>query len=140
MRISDIDPVPRDHRVERLIERLPSSARSAAHWLRQPSARRVRIPAGVLLCVGGVFGMLPVLGFWMLPAGLLLLAEDLPMLTRATSRMLDWLEQWRPQWFTPASASSATAASAVSKDEICLDALPRARAARGDDGGMGRSE
>jgi hypothetical protein len=138
MRISDIDPVPRDHRVERLIERLPSSARSAAHWLRQPSARRVRIPAGVLLCLGGLFGMLPVLGFWMLPAGLLLLAEDVPMLTRATSRMLDRLEQWRPQWFAP--ASSATMASTFSRDEIGLGALPRARRARGDDGGMGRSE
>ena len=99
MRMSDLDPSRRDHRLERLIERLPSWARSTARWLRRPSARLVRIPAGALLCVGGVFGMLPVLGFWMLPAGLLLLAEDVPPLRRATSRILDRIERWRPHWF-----------------------------------------
>ena len=140
MRISDADPSLRDHRLERLIERRPSSTRSVARWLRQPSARLVRIPAAALLCVGGVFGMLPVLGFWMLPAGLVLLAEDVPMLTRATNRMLDWVEQWRPQWFSSASDSSATAASTFPKDEISLAALPRARTARGDDVGMRYSE
>ena len=99
MRISDADPSLRDHRLERLIERLPASARSAMRWMWQPSARLVRIPAGALLCVGGVFGILPLLGFWMLPAGLILLAEDVPPLRRATSRILDWIERWRPHWF-----------------------------------------
>ena len=117
MRISGVDASLRDHRVERLIERLPSSTQSAARWLRQPSARLVRIPAGVLLCVGGIFGMLPVLGFWMVPAGLVLLAEDVPLLTRATSRILDWVELWRPRWFASSLESSAATASIVPKDE-----------------------
>jgi len=56
-------------------------------------------PTGALLCIGGVFGMLPVLGFWMLPAGLFLLAEDMPPLRRATSQILDWIERWRPHFF-----------------------------------------
>ena len=99
MQIPDAAPSLRDHRVERLIERLPSAVRSAAHWLRQPSARLVRIPAGILLCVGGAFGMLPVLGFWMLPVGVVLLAEDVLPLRRATSRILDWIERRRPHWF-----------------------------------------
>jgi len=99
MRNSDAHPWSRDRRLDRLIERLPSSMRAAARWLRQPSVRLVRIPAGVLLCIGGVFGMLPVLGFWMLPAGLVLLAEDVPPLTRASGRILDWLERRRPHWF-----------------------------------------
>jgi hypothetical protein len=111
MRISETDPALRNHRLERLIECLPSSAQPTARWLRQPAARPVRIPAGVLLCVGGVFGMLPVLGFWMLPAGLVLLAEDVPPLT-----MLDWVERRRPHWFAPASNSSA--ASIVPKDRV----------------------
>ena len=117
MRISDVDSSPRDHRIEHLIERLPSLTQSAVRWMRQPSSRLVRIPAGVLLCVGGVFGMLPVLGFWMVPAGLVLLAEDVPLLTRATSRILDWVELWRPSWFASLRDSSAATASIVSKDE-----------------------
>ena len=116
MRISKTDSKLRNHLLDRLIERLPSSARPAARWLRQPEARPLRIPAGALLCVGGVFGMLPVLGFWMLPAGLVLLAEDVPPLTRATNRMLDWVERRRPHWFAPVPDLSATATSIVPKD------------------------
>jgi len=41
---------------------------------------RLRMPAGVALVLGGLLGFLPVLGFWMLPLGLLLLAVDLPRL------------------------------------------------------------
>jgi hypothetical protein len=101
MRISDADPSPSDPRLAHLIERLPSSTRPALRWLRRPSSRLLRISAGALLCVGGVFGILPVLGFWMLPAGLVLLAEDVPPLTRARGRLLDWVEQRRPHWLAP---------------------------------------
>jgi len=44
--------------------------------------------------------MLPVLGFWMLPVGLVLLSEDVPPLARASSRLLGWVERRRLQWFT----------------------------------------
>jgi hypothetical protein len=118
MRISETDLALRNHGLEHLIECLPSLAQPTARWLRQPAARPVRIPAGVLLCVGGVFGILPVLGFWMLPAGLVLLAEDVPPLTRATGWMLDWVERRRPHWFAPASTSSAAGASIVPKDRV----------------------
>ena len=37
----------------------------------------MRIPLGILLVLGGIFSFLPVLGIWMLPLGLLLLALDL---------------------------------------------------------------
>jgi hypothetical protein len=109
MPISDGDVSQREYRLQRLTERLPVTVRPAARWLRGPSARLVRLPAGLLLCVGGAFGALPVLGFWMLPAGAVLLAEDVPPLRRATDRMLAWLEQKRPQWFTPASTASPIA-------------------------------
>lgn len=36
----------------------------------------VRISIGSLLVVGGVFGFFPVLGFWMIPLGLVILAVD----------------------------------------------------------------
>jgi hypothetical protein len=34
----------------------------------------------LLLILGGLLSFLPILGIWMLPLGLLLLAEDLPVL------------------------------------------------------------
>jgi hypothetical protein len=41
---------------------------------------------------------LPILGIWMLPLGLLLLADDLPVLRSGRSRILDWIERHRPEW------------------------------------------
>jgi hypothetical protein len=50
-------------------------------WLRKP-ASRARIPAGVLLIIGGCLAILPVFGLWMFPLGLMLLADDIPPLRR----------------------------------------------------------
>lgn len=90
-----------DHRLDRLIDRLPDRFRATVRWLRRPGAAGIRIPAGVLLTCGGVFGFLPVLGFWMFPLGLVLLADDVPPLTAARSRVLDWIERRHPEWLTP---------------------------------------
>lgn len=60
--------------------KLPIWAAGAMHWLRQPSSRWLRVPVGVLLVIGGLLGFLPVLGFWMLIPGLLLLSLDVPFL------------------------------------------------------------
>ncbi len=35
-----------------------------------------RLPIGILLICGGVLGFLPVLGFWMIPLGLVVAAMD----------------------------------------------------------------
>lgn len=51
-------------------------------WLRQV--------AGILLVIGGLLGFLPVLGYWMLPLGLALLAVDWPVARRLYRRMLSW--------------------------------------------------
>ena len=48
----------------------------------------VRSLAGLLLMLGGVFGFLPILGFWMFPLGLALIALDIPW-TR--SRIQQWM-------------------------------------------------
>jgi hypothetical protein len=48
----------------------------------------VRIPVGILLIIGGILSFLPILGLWMLPLGLLLLAQDLPFLQRPMRRLL----------------------------------------------------
>ena len=70
----------------------PKLARFVA-WLRKPSSRLVRIPLAILLIAGGFFSFLPVLGLWMLPLGLLLVAQDMPMLQKPLSRMLGWIER-----------------------------------------------
>jgi hypothetical protein len=87
-----------DERFNRLINRLPERWRVAIHWLRQPSARWARIPAGVLLIIGGFLFIFPSLGLWMLPLGLILLAEDVPPLRRLRNRALQWIERHRPHW------------------------------------------
>ncbi|MFC5435641.1 hypothetical protein ACFPME_03680 [Rhodanobacter umsongensis] len=82
-------------RIERL---LPARLGHGIRWLREPASRWVRFPVGLLLIVSGVFSFLPVLGLWMLPLGLLLLAQDLPFLQRPTRRGLLWAERRWVGW------------------------------------------
>ncbi|MCB1544589.1 MAG: hypothetical protein H6872_14325 [Methylobacteriaceae bacterium] len=61
-------------------------------WIKHPKWKWLRPPIGVALVILGMFGFLPVLGFWMIPLGLAVLAVDFP----AAERALDWLmEKWR---------------------------------------------
>jgi hypothetical protein len=73
-------------------------------WLRKPSSRLVRIPVAILLIAGGIFSILPVLGLWMLPLGLVLLAQDVPMLQKPIARMLGWIKR---KWIERELARSA---------------------------------
>ncbi|HSU07447.1 MAG TPA: DUF2892 domain-containing protein [Acetobacteraceae bacterium] len=88
----------RERRLGLLIRRLPQRVQTVVRWLRQPNARWVRIPAGVLLILGSFLSILPVFGLWMLPLGLVLLAEDIRSLRNATGRVLAWIEHRRPRW------------------------------------------
>ena len=45
---------------------------------------------------GGLLAVLPEFGLWMLPLGLILIAEDVPVVRRAVSGLLDWLENRWP--------------------------------------------
>jgi hypothetical protein len=64
-------------------------------WVRKPSlsSRLVRVPVAMLLIAGGIFSFLPVLGLWMLPLGLILIAQDLTFLQKPMARMLGWIER-----------------------------------------------
>jgi hypothetical protein len=77
-----------DVHLDRWQRLLPRWAARGLRWLRKPSARWLRIPIGLLLVVCGLFGFLPVLGFWMLIPGLLLLSLDLPFLRRPMRVMI----------------------------------------------------
>jgi hypothetical protein len=52
------------------------------HWLRKS--------IGVALVIGGLLGFLPVLGYWMLPLGLALLAVDWPWARRLFRQLVSW--------------------------------------------------
>jgi hypothetical protein len=44
-----------------------------------------RVPIAFLMILGGIFSFLPVLGIWMLPLGLMLLAVDVALIRPAVS-------------------------------------------------------
>jgi hypothetical protein len=47
-----------------------------------PKNRIVRITIGILLIIFGFLGFLPLLGFWMIPLGLVILSVDIPTIRR----------------------------------------------------------
>ncbi len=62
--------------------------RFGKYSLNLPANRLVRIALGVALIVlGGFFGFLPVLGYWMVPVGFLILATDVPPIRRFNRRV-----------------------------------------------------
>ncbi len=83
-----------DPHLQRLLNALPKPAKRSYLWLVQPQAKWVRIPLACALMAGGVFGFLPVLGFWMVPLGALLLGEDIPPVRRLTLRGLGSVQRW----------------------------------------------
>ena len=55
-----------------------------------PASRLARIAIGSTLVVAGILGFLPILGFWMVPLGLLVLSVDLPVVRRLRRRLEVW--------------------------------------------------
>ena len=67
---------------QRMIRRL--QRRAVAFGRRIPPGPRTLL--GLVFIVGGLFGFLPILGFWMLPLGLVLILLDLRSLRRRGGR------------------------------------------------------
>ena len=74
-------------------DKLPPGPARFISWLRKPSSILVRIPDAFLLIAGAVFSFLPVLGLWMLPLGLVLFAQDVPILQKPMAQSLGWIER-----------------------------------------------
>jgi hypothetical protein len=93
----------RFHRQFQALERLIPQLRGPLSRLRRNSWFPIRFPLALMLTAGGLLWFLPVLGLWMLPAGLLLLAVDLPTLRgpisvvviRGRRSVTRWLRRWR---------------------------------------------
>ncbi|HHZ08251.1 MAG TPA: hypothetical protein GX405_05675 [Rhizobiales bacterium] len=60
-----------------------------------PRSRAQRIAIGVALVAGGMLGFLPVLGFWMIPLGLLVLSYEFAGVRRLRRRSIVWWERRR---------------------------------------------
>lgn len=83
-----------ERHLKRLLGALPQPVGRAYGWLRRPEKKWVRRPLSIALIAGGMLGFLPVLGFWMLPVGALLLGEDFPPVRRATLGALRRAHYW----------------------------------------------
>jgi hypothetical protein len=59
------------------------------HW-HLPESKPIRIGLGILLIALGLLGFLPVLGFWMIPLGLLVLSIDIPIVRRWRRQLAVW--------------------------------------------------
>lgn len=100
-----LEPKKHEHRLRRqfeALERLLPVGKGFVRALRQRHYRMVRIPLALFLIPSGLLGFLPILGFWMLPAGLLLLAVDVPAMRPAISAALirgrRRIELWRRRY------------------------------------------
>jgi purine-cytosine permease-like protein len=58
--------------------------------LRVPGTRLQRTVLGIGLCIGGVLGFLPIVGFWMLPLGILVLSVEYHPIRRFRRRFEVW--------------------------------------------------
>lgn len=75
-------------------------------WGKEHLPPGVRSLVGLLLMVGGVFGFLPVLGFWMFPLGIAFIALDIPF---TAHRIDDWMVTLKEQaQATPSDRRSKT--------------------------------
>lgn len=60
-----------------------------------PRSRLARISAGIALIIGGILGFLPVLGFWMVPLGVIVLSHDIPAVRRFRRKFWVEFNRWR---------------------------------------------
>jgi len=56
-----------------------------------PASRLARLGIGAVLIIGGIMGFLPILGFWMVPLGLVILSVDVPIVRRWRRQASVWL-------------------------------------------------
>jgi hypothetical protein len=74
--------------LDRLQEWVPHGVAHVVRKVRSPAVAPYRIPVGIALMAGGVAGFLPILGFWMLPLGLAVLAHDVPVIRPPMAKLL----------------------------------------------------
>jgi len=76
--------------MKNLRDKLVTAIRRAVVWGDRRIPPGVRSVVGVPCVIGGLVGFLPIVGFWMLPVGLALIALDIPPLRR---RLMTWIQR-----------------------------------------------
>ena len=95
-----MNPQPSDRNLHQIggkspaAQRLRERMRPAIVWLRQPHLKWLRVPVAALFILGGLLGFMPVLGFWMIPIGVVLLVDDIPGIKRPAFRLWVRLGRW----------------------------------------------
>jgi hypothetical protein len=69
-------------------ENRPRRIKLFGREFQMPRSRWLRVLIGVGLIVLGIFGFLPVLGFWMVPLGLLVLSYEFHLVRRLRRRLV----------------------------------------------------
>jgi hypothetical protein len=59
-----------------------------------PGNRIARMGLGIFLVLLGFLGFLPILGFWMVPLGLIVLSVDIPLVRRVNRRLTVAVSRW----------------------------------------------
>jgi hypothetical protein len=80
---------------EKFSRRLPDGMAKLLRSLAR-SSPWLRWPAALILVVAGVLGFLPILGFWMIPLGLVLIVQDIPPLRAPLARFFVYLDRKWP--------------------------------------------
>lgn len=68
------------------IARLKAQINDARKGIESRVPFGLRTILGLLLIVGGIFGFLPIVGFWMIPLGIAVIGIDVAVLWRAIAR------------------------------------------------------
>ncbi|WP_237154641.1 PGPGW domain-containing protein [Oryzibacter oryziterrae] len=76
----------------------PTRVRILGRAIPLPASRLARTGLGVLFVLLGLFGFLPVLGFWMVPVGLAILSVDSHWARRLRRRLDVWFARLVARW------------------------------------------
>ena len=66
--------------------------------VRLPKSRLLRVAMGFAFIAMGLVGFLPVVGFWMIPVGLVILSVDSPLARRLRRRAEVWALRRYNRW------------------------------------------
>lgn len=96
---------------------MAAKIRFANRHFHLPQSKPIRIGLGILLVAFGLVGFLPVVGFWMIPLGLLVLSIDLPIVRRWRRQLTVWWHRRKGEEVEEGEALETTAARATAKKD-----------------------
>lgn len=75
----------------------PVTLKIGSQKITLPRSRILRMGLGIVFVLGGLMGFMPILGFWMVPLGLMVLSVDLPFARRWRRRLTVWWHRRQQQ-------------------------------------------